>query len=66
MVKNKESRWPPGVVWPFCDEGKASVYMLIIIVFHTSSFTRKKKRDFFHHISLDRICLCQKCYDLGY
>ena len=58
MVKNKESRWPPGVVWPFCDEGKASVYMLIIIVFHTSSFTYGKSVIFsITSVSIGFVCV---------
>lgn len=62
MVENKESRWSPGLVWSFCDEGKARVYMRIIVVFTISSFEEKKKRkrDFFRHISLDRNCIRQK------
>lgn len=65
MVENKESRWSPGLVWSFCDEGKAREYMRIIVVFNSSSFKKKtkkktRKRDFCRHISLDRNCIRQK------
>ena len=26
MVEDKESRWSPGLVWPFCDQGEALVH----------------------------------------
>ena len=44
MVENKESRWSPGLVWSFCDEGKAREYMRIIVVFNSSSFKKKTKK----------------------
>ena len=45
MVENKESRWSPGLVWSFCDEGEARVYMRIIVVFNSSSFKEKKNKE---------------------
>ena len=45
MVENKESRWSPGLVWSFCDEGKARVYMRIIVVLIALPLKEKKNKE---------------------
>ena len=62
MVENKESRWSPGLVWSFCDEGKAREYMRIIVVFNSSSFKEKKNKEtrFLPSHQSRRNCIRQK------